>query len=417
MSPSTRRRLMSTVPDRPPLLRAREEADLGLPLGRRTRFRTFKRIILRISGLFLDHQIRVNNSLVDIAADQERQLIELKRELAELRDQQGLAASRTTEQLDLGIRQVFREVGDHVAQATVEQTLLNQQLRQLETRIDPLDGLEVRFDVFEGSLRDETTEMHLARAEANIVIDRIRRAFPEPVTTIGFEGAASAWDDLYLPFENVFRGSSDLIKSRLSIYLTDLEAIDRGDRLVLDIGCGRGDWLELLSEEGINAYGVDTDERSVELAIAGKLDVRLCDAFAHMSEIPAGSLAAITGFHLVEHVSTDDLVTLLELSFRALMPGGLLVLETPNPENFVVSCTDFYMDPTHKNPIPPPLLAFLTGSRGFADTSIRRLRRGTLTPASPTAIATLDPALVPIFELLQSHLLAGEDYAVVARRP
>jgi SAM-dependent methyltransferase len=401
---------MSEVPYQPPLLRAREEAALGLPLGRPTRFRTFKRIILRISWLFLNHQIAVNNLLLDNAADQEQQLIELKRELAELR-------SRTTEQLELGIRQVFREVGDHIAQATVEQTLLNQQVRQLEARIDPLDGMDMRFRAFEGSMRDETTEMHLARAEANIVIDRIRRALPEPVTSVDFAGTASAWDDLYLPFENVFRGSSDLIKSRLSIYLTDLEAIERGDRLVLDIGCGRGDWLELLNEEGINAYGVDADERSVELAIARKLDVRLGDAFAHMSEIPAGSLAAITGFHLVEHVSTDDLVTLLDLAFRDLMPGGLLILETPNPENFVVSSTDFYMDPTHRNPIPPPLLAFLTGSRGFADTKIRRLRRGTLSPAPPEAIATLDPALVPIFELLQSHLLAGEDYAVVARRP
>lgn len=410
MSSSTRRRPMSTVPDQPPLLRAREEADLGLPLGRRTRFRMFKRMVLRISWLFLNHQITVNNTLVDAAADQERQIIELKRELAELR-------SRTTEQLDFGIRQVFREVGDHIAQATVEQTLLNQQLHRLEARIDPLDGMKVRFDAFESSMRDETTEIHLARAEANIVIDRIRRALPEPVTSIDLEGTASAWDDLYLPFENVFRGSSDLIKSRLSIYLTDLEAIERGARLVLDIGCGRGDWLELLRDEGINAYGVDSDERSVELAIARKLDVRHGDAFAHMSEIPTGSLAAVTGFHLVEHVSTEDLVTLLDLSFRALMPGGLLILETPNPENFVVSSTDFYMDPTHRNPIPPPLLAFLTGSRGFADTTIRRLRRGTLSPAPPTAIATLDPALAPIFELLQSHLLAGEDYAVVARRP
>src|SRR5208283_5128362 len=135
-------------------------------------------------------------------------------------------------------------------------------------------------------------------------------------------------------------------------------------------------------------------------------------AFAHLAEVPAGSIAAITALHLVEHISINDLIALLDLSFRALMPGGLLILETPNPENLVVGITEFYMDPTHRNPIPPPLLAFLTGSRGFTDTSIRRLRRGTLDPASESALATLDPALAPIIALLQEHLLAGEDYAV-----
>ena len=432
---------MSTDADRPSLTVARERADLGLPIGRPTRFRFFKRIVLRISWLFLNHQIAVNHGLIDAVAGLEQQLADLRdqhhvaatgnesalrqleQQLAELRDQQHLAAAGMIERLDLGLRQAFQEIGDHIAQARVDQTDLARQvlqldarILQLDARIDPLDTVIPALQKIEDTLSHETTEMHLARAEANIVIDRVRRALPEPVDLSAIRDTSSAWDDLYLPFENVFRGSSVLIKSRVSVYLADLQAIDRADRTVLDIGCGRGDWLELLAEEGIDAYGVDIDEQSIELALSSKLDARHTDAFAHLAEVPAGSIAAITALHFVEHISTNDLIALLDLSFRALMSGGLLILETPNPENLVVGITEFYMDPTHRNPIPPPLLAFLTGSRGFTDTSIRRLRRGTLNPAPESALATLDPALAPIIALLQEHLLAGEDYAVLARR-
>ena len=394
---------MSDRPDKYPLEEAREGADLGLPLGRPTTFRFIKRLLVRISWFFLSHQITVNHGLVDTIAALEERLDRVEGGL--------------NERLDLGLRQAFQEIGDHIAQARFEQTALAQHLDRLESRIDQLASLQPTMQRrFEESLREELSEIHLARAEANFVIDRVRRALPEPVDLTTLQHTSSAWDDLYLPFESAFRGSSELIKSRLSIYLTDLHEVDRGDRAVLDIGCGRGDWLALLAEEGVVAYGVDIDERSIEFARSNKLDARLADAFAHMAEVPTGSLAAITAFHLVEHLTTDDLVTLLDLCYRALMPGGLLILETPNPENFVVGTTDFYLDPTHNNPIPPPLLAFLTGTRGFAETNIRRLRRSTLAPAPASAIATLDPALAPIIELLQEHLLAGEDYAVLARR-
>jgi len=414
--PSGRQTTMSAQPDKSPLEEARECAELGLPLGRPTRFRFIKRMLVRLNWFSLSRQITVNHGLVDtLAALEER--------IDALRDHLGRAEGGMNERLDLGLRQAFQEIGDHIAQARFDQTALAQHVDRLESRIDQLESLrkessEIYLAVkrFEESLRKETSEMHLARAEANIVIDRIRRALPEPIDLTTLQHTSSAWDDLYLPFESAFRGSSELIKSRLSIYLTDLHDIERGDRAVLDVGCGRGDWLALLSEEGIVAYGVDIDERSIEEARSNKLDARLADAFAHLAQVPVGSLAAITAFHLVEHLSTDDLVSLLDLCYRALMPGGLLILETPNPENLVVGITDFYLDPTHRNPIPPPLLAFLTGTRGFSDANIRRLRRGTLAPVPTSALATLDPALVPMIELLQDHLLAGEDYAVLARR-
>jgi O-antigen chain-terminating methyltransferase len=390
------------------LATAREHADLGLPITRPARLRVLKRIVYRVARLFLHHQIAVNRSLID--------------ELAALRADQAAAtaaladqAAATAVQFELGWRQAFAEIGDHIARSTDEHTLLAQEHAELSSRIEPLTPMVPVVKALAEAIAREASAMHLARAEAAAVISRVRRTLP-PSDVGRREDLPSAWDDLYLPFEEVFRGSSEVIRSRLSTYLADLATLDRGDRPVVDIGCGRGDWLSLLATEGIPAYGIDTNVRSVEQAQRLGLDARHGDVFTHLAELPVGSLAAITAFHLVEHLTIDQLVELLGDAFRALMPGGLLILETPNPENFVVGTKDFYMDPTHHNPLPSPLLAFLVGSQGFRDTVVRPLRRGTLEPAPPSALATLDPAVAAIVALVQEHLVAGEDYAVLAYR-
>jgi len=142
----------------------------------------------------------------------------------------------------------------------------------------------------------------------------------------------------------------------------------------IDLGCGRGEWLELLKEHEIEARGVDLDVGMLEAARAGGLNVRLGDAISSLRELTAASQDVVSAFHLVEHLSFDVLRVLLSESLRVLKPGGLLILETPNPENLTVGTEKFYLDPTHNKPIPAQLLSFMLSWTGFEKVKVLRLQ-------------------------------------------
>jgi O-antigen chain-terminating methyltransferase len=180
-------------------------------------------------------------------------------------------------------------------------------------------------------------------------------------------------DALYASFEDQFRGEREEVQSRLRVYLPILKDAEVSEG-VLDIGCGRGEWLELLRGEGVGGHGVDRNRVFVDQCRQRGLEVVEEDALVYLSSLPDQSLNAITSFHLVEHLPFETLIKLLDESVRALKPGGLLILETPDPENFMVGSCSFYADPTHRNPIPSPTLAFLLESRGLCRIKVMKLR-------------------------------------------
>lgn len=179
-------------------------------------------------------------------------------------------------------------------------------------------------------------------------------------------------DAFYATFEEHFRGSREEIMNRLQFYLPILRraGITKG---ILDIGTGRGEWLEVLQQEGILAQGVDTNRVQVEACTARGLEVTHDDAVAYLRGLPDNHLSAVTGFHIIEHLEFETLVSLLDEVMRTLAPGGLVIFETPNPENVSVTGHNFYVDPTHRNPLPIPMMKFLLESRGFYRIEIIRL--------------------------------------------
>ncbi len=213
-------------------------------------------------------------------------------------------------------------------------------------------------------------------------------------------------DDFYHAFEERFRGSRESILERLRVYLPFVEPLRKVEdkARVLDLGCGRGEWLELMDASGLAADGVDLDPHMVEACCRRGLSARLGEAVAHLGDLGDQSRTLITAFHLVEHLPFEQVCAMVSEALRVLTPGGLLILETPNPENFVVATRDFYLDPTHQRPLPPPLLAFLTEYGGFVRIQVLRLQESKALERNPS------PSL--------NDVLGGAspDYAVVAQK-
>ncbi|MEW5861562.1 MAG: class I SAM-dependent methyltransferase [Cyanobacteriota bacterium] len=134
---------------------------------------------------------------------------------------------------------------------------------------------------------------------------------------------------------------------------------------ILDVGCGRGEWLELLQQSGYVASGLDLNRVMLNECISRGLEVIEGDVLNYMQSLPDSSLGAVTGFHIVEHLPFPMLLKLLDEARRVLQPGGLALFETPNPQNILVSSNNFYIDPTHLKPLPSTLLKFLLEHAGF----------------------------------------------------
>ena len=213
-------------------------------------------------------------------------------------------------------------------------------------------------------------------------------------------------DKFYRAFEEKYRGSRELIKSRLRAYQPFLEPLLSvyPEARALDLGCGRGEWLEFITELGFSGHGVDIDEGMLAGCTDQGLSAEKSDLLEYIQAVESDSLALVSAFHVVEHISFEALRFLISEAMRALKPGGLLIMETPNPENIVVGTRSFYLDPTHQNPIPSELLSFAAEFSGFKRIKTLRLQE-------PKELVS--QADVNLRELLNG---VSPDYAVVAQK-
>jgi len=213
-------------------------------------------------------------------------------------------------------------------------------------------------------------------------------------------------DEFYIRFEDKYRGSRGLIKDRLMVYLPIIDPLKTiyPDIPAIDLGCGRGEWLELLQENGWQAVGVDTNKSMIDYCEKAGLKVAKEDAIAYLHSVKSESVSVVSGFHIAEHLPFESLQELVKEAYRTLLPGGFLILETPNPENIMVGTASFYIDPTHLHPLPAQLLSFLPEYYGFYRTKILRLQE-------PPELASSNTA-----DLLNVLADVSPDYAIVAQK-
>lgn len=230
----------------------------------------------------------------------------------------------------------------------------------------------------------------------------------------------SLWDHQYFRFENRYRGFEVEIKEKQKMYLPFFKNVDN----ILDIGCGRGEFLSLLKENGKITLGIDLNEDMIQICQKKNLKAEKADAFDYLKTLEDGSLGGIFAAHVIEHVGNARLREFVQLCSNKLKSGGILIYETPNPHSIVVSSTSFYLDLTHINPIHPETIQFLLDSCGIVKSEIKFLSPFPIEkqlekisiPSSQSTHEIVEQINRNI-EHLNKVLYGFQDYAVIGKKP
>ena len=338
------------------------------------------------------HLEGLQKQLNDLKGTVQLQINSLIREQEKLLHNQSATQDELSLRIDLTTQHAREQDRLREQHAAELQALKAQVEKQIDDLIERLQ--KSRMDI----AQQETRLARLLEGTVSTTVQQTQPAHPEQDHLL---------DSLYFSLEDVLRGTPEQIKEEVKVYLPVLQraAINSG---ILDVGCGRGEWLQVLREAGFEARGIDTNRILVQQCKDLSLEVEEREALEFLGSLPDGSLNAVTAFHFAEHLPLETLVKFLDETGRTLKPGGLIILETPNPENLLVGSCNFYLDPTHKNPIPIPTMKLLLEARGFRCEEVLKLH-------------AVESAKIEVKDQLTSHLnhfLYGPmNYAVIARKP
>ena len=236
-------------------------------------------------------------------------------------------------------------------------------------------------------------ELRLVRQKASLA-----KAVEQAPASIPPEFANIDW----LKFAEKFRGSEEAVRERFQMYAARFA----GQGPVLDIGCGRGEMLDVFREAGIAARGIDLNDDSIALCKSKGLDTEKADLFSYLNGLGESSLGGVVCCQVVEHLPPERLPEMVHLLHGKMRSGALLAIETPNPECLAIFATHFYIDPTHRHPIPPVLLSFYLEEAGFGRIELERLY---------PAIDAM-PSLAELPDAFRKDFFGALDYVVFSQR-
>lgn len=341
------------------------------------------------------------------------------RHLSQQQEEFNRSVARWAQEMAHDVAQEVRWLVEGLAQQDRASVQLTQRLGGLEMQLkglrDAVQGLQAEVKRFEQA----ALEARLGRLERSLR----RQARALPTVAVPEERAVAQVVGMemdYFHFEHRFRGSPEAVKEHQAMYLPYFA----GKSNVLDIGCGRGEFLELLRQAGVSAQGVDSDQDMVEFCREQGLEVAQEDALEYLRAQSDGTLGGVFLSHVLEHLEPQRMLRLLGLCAEKLQPGGAFVAETNNPACLLAMATHFVLDLSHVKPIHPETLRFLMESLGFETVEVKytspvpdevRLQLLDGMEADPqrqTWLATLNRNL----EKLNDFLYGFQDYAVVARK-
>jgi len=315
---------------------------------------------------------------------------------------------RMAEATQQGVTETTQRV---VALEQVAESLRSMVLKQEEMLHDMIESTKHVVQM-ERVLSRVKTDLILQERRITMLLEEARKRLPAPLTPDQLQNmvaeASHILDSLYVSFEDQFRGSTGEIKERLRVYLPILQEarLNTDEGPVLDLGSGRGEFLQLMQEEGIGAQGVDINRVCIEECQQQDLNVIESDAIAYLRGLSDNSIGAVTGFHLIEHLPFAAFINLLDETVRVLQPGGVAIFETPNPANVLVGSHFFYFDPTHRNPLPSATVKFTAEARGLC--------RVEMIPLHPSAEAMrVEEGDFEVAKRFNEYFFGPQDYAVV----
>lgn len=444
--PQTTARGDIALPDLMPLVHARDAAEAKVaaigtvnprqPGLMNTLLQAGKRVIARLLDWHVREQVEFNRALIhsveallETLNDYNRALVRLADADASLRAQSEAAIQEALQEvrelkdirshwsewrqewerkLSINEVQFLRGVADLQSAFQHRVTLMESNFRDM-VRAQHSDfegalersGAEIQKTLWADLKRIRTDYERLIHAELRVVRQRAA-TLPPAMSVMPAPSAPAGLPFDYLRFASRFRGTEDYVREKQRTYLP----VFQGLHDVLDIGCGRGEFLDLLREAGISARGIDLSPEEIAICRSKGLAAETADMFVHLAELPEGTLGGIFCSQVIEHVPPGRIPEFVRLAASRLTRNGILVIETPNPECLAIFATHFYLDPTHTRPVPSALLAFYMEEFGLGRIEVRRL--------SPAV--EIMPSLAELPAEFREAFFGGLDYAILGRK-
>jgi O-antigen chain-terminating methyltransferase len=420
----------------------------------------FKRILFRllrpVLNPILEHNSTVNRQLLDALSSAENRTVKRLDDTGKRLRQVYLKTGETLATLrndlithiDEAIERTWNETSSGITDEISRQVAgynerFREEFRSTSADLIARTDMEIRYleDRLESAMHDldgrtsaamDDVVRCLDRLEAfNADLKRMQEHTHLLISETGLEGAPKTYeagstgidqtDPVYLMHQGQFRGDRDTIARRQALYVEYF----REAKPVLDIGCGRGEFLHLLRENDIEARGIDINPEMVKACRNDGFEVQQADLYIALRETQDESVGGIFCAQVVEHLDFGEIKELLASAHRVLKPDGILIAETINPESVFALTRYFYLDPTHKSPLPPSLLEFYARAAGFTSVSLlmlaeapesERLRAVDLETVMPGAIDDAFKRLNHDIERLNEFLFGHFEYAIVARK-
>jgi O-antigen chain-terminating methyltransferase len=420
---------LTPVADLMPLVHARDAAEAKVaaigsvnprpsgPLN--ALIQIFKRTIARALGWFVRDQIVFNREVMACVESTLDALNEMNRALAataglpgDFRDMRAHWATWRTEwerNLTSHEAQFLRSIAELQGAFQHRVTLIESNFRELVKSQLDRTNIEIQKRLWADLERIRADYEALIHTELRLIRQRAGtptrpgiaplQPAPGPASLTTVEGAMP-FD--YARFAERFRGEEDYVKSGQRFYVPYFA----GRKEVLDIGCGRGEFLDLMREAGVPARGIDLSAESVELCRRKGLQAEVADLFTYLDGLADASLDGIFSAQVVEHLPPNRLPEMIRLAAQKLGRGGVIAIETPNPQCLAIFATHFYLDPTHARPIPDALLSFYMEENGIGHIEMHS--------RSP-AIESM-PALASLPDDFRNAFFGGLDYAIIGRK-